>query len=60
LDIYADKRKRIISNECMRWKLQERETGDAKSIDGMILSEKISNPVPSMKKTLRTGLGGEV
>jgi len=26
----------------------------------MILSEKTSNPVPSAKRTLRTGLGGEV
>jgi len=28
------------------------------SMDGMILSEKTSNPVPSMKRRLRKGLGG--
>jgi len=60
LDIYAYERKRMISEECMRWKLQEREIGDAESIDGMIIPEKISNSVPSTKNTLRTALGGEV
>jgi len=29
------------------------------SIDGMTQSEKTSNPVPSTKRILRTGLGGE-
>jgi len=29
--------------------------GDTQSTDGMILSEKISNSVPSTKRTLKTG-----
>jgi len=40
-------------------KVAGKRNRDAQSIDGMILSEKISNPVPSMKRTLRTGLGGD-
>jgi len=34
--------------------------GDTQSTDGMILSEKILNLVPSTKRTLRTGSSREV
>jgi len=36
-----------------------KENRDAQSTDGAILSEKTSNHIPSKKRTLGTGLGGE-
>jgi len=40
-------------------KVAGKRNRDAQSTDGMILSEKTSNPVPSTKRMLRTGLSGE-
>jgi len=40
-------------------KVAGKRNRDTQSIDGMILSEKTSKPVPSMKRTFKTGLGGK-
>jgi len=40
-------------------KVAGKRNRDTQSVDGRILSEKTSNPVPSMKRRLRKGLGGE-
>jgi len=40
-------------------KVKGKRIRNAQSIDGRIQSEKISNPVPSIKRMLRTGLGVE-
>jgi len=55
LNIYAEERKRKISEECTSCKLQDTKTRMPKTQIRMILSEKVFNSVPSTKRPLKTG-----